>query len=76
MIAVQGSIQIRTYDDRNGNRRYATEIVANNVSFCGSKAETGTQGARPAAQEDPASFRTGGAADFADELPLDDELPF
>lgn len=76
MIAVQGSIQTRTYDDRNGNRRYATEIVANNVSFCGSKAETGTQGARPAAQEDPASFRTGGAADFADELPLDDELPF
>lgn len=42
MIAVQGSIQTRSYEDKNGNKRYAVEIVADNVSFCGSKAETGT----------------------------------
>ena len=41
MIAVQGSIQTRNYEDRNGNKRTAVEIVADNVSFCGSKAETG-----------------------------------
>ena len=37
MIAVQGSIQTRNYEDRNGNKRTAVEIVADNVSFCGSK---------------------------------------
>lgn len=43
MIAVQGSIQTRNYEDKNGNKRTAVEIVADNVSFCGSKAENGTQ---------------------------------
>lgn len=39
MIAVQGSIQTRNYEDKNGNKRTAVEIVADNVSFCGSKNE-------------------------------------
>ena len=39
MIAVQGSIQTRSYEDKNGNKRTAVEIVADNVSFCGSKSE-------------------------------------
>lgn len=42
MIAVQGSIQTRMYEDKNGNKRKAVEIVADSVSFTGSKAETGT----------------------------------
>ena len=33
MIAVQGSIQTRSYEDKNGNKRTAVEIVADNVSF-------------------------------------------
>ncbi len=37
MIAVQGSIQTRSYEDKNGNKRTATEIIADNVSFCGSR---------------------------------------
>lgn len=39
MIAVQGSIQTRNYEDKNGNKRTAVEIVADNVSFCGSKGD-------------------------------------
>lgn len=39
MIAVQGSIQTRSYEDKQGNKRTAVEVVADNVSFCGSKAE-------------------------------------
>lgn len=45
MIAVQGSIQTRSYEDKNGVKRTAVEIVADNVSFCGSKASDGGQGA-------------------------------
>lgn len=43
MIAVQGSIQTRNYEDRNGNKRTAVEIVADNVSFCGEKTGNGDQ---------------------------------
>ncbi len=37
MIAVEGSIQTRSYTDKDGNKRKAFEIVANNVSFTESK---------------------------------------
>lgn len=37
MIAVQGSLQIRSYEDKEGKKRTAAEVIANNVSFCGSK---------------------------------------
>ena len=40
MIAIQGAIQTRSYDDKDGNKRLATEIIADNVSFCGSKSNT------------------------------------
>lgn len=33
MIIVDGSIQTRTYEDRNGNKRKAVEVVANHVEF-------------------------------------------
>ncbi len=35
--AVIGSIQTRSYDDNNGQKRYVTEVVADNVEFLGSK---------------------------------------
>lgn len=31
--AVQGRLQIRSYEDNNGQRRYVTEVVANSVEF-------------------------------------------
>lgn len=37
LIAVDGSIQTRTYEDKTGNKRYAFEVVANNVHFTGEK---------------------------------------
>lgn len=46
MIALRGSIQTRTYEDKQGNKRKAVEIVADQVSFCGSKqAQNGGQAA-------------------------------
>lgn len=38
MIAIEGSLQTRQYQDKNGNNRTKVEVVASNVSFCGSKA--------------------------------------
>ena len=78
MIAVQGHIQTRTYEDKNGNKRKAVEIVADNVSFCGSKNESGgssysREDSYAAAQPAP-SYSTADEGDFK-EIPEDD-LPF
>jgi len=43
MIAVEGSIQTQNFTDKDGKQRKSVEVVANNVSFCGSKeAQTNT----------------------------------
>jgi single-strand DNA-binding protein len=34
-VYVEGRIQTRTYDDKDGNKRYVTEIIANDVQFLG-----------------------------------------
>lgn len=39
MIVIQGELQTRMYEDKNGNKRKAVEIVANNVSFGEAKAK-------------------------------------
>lgn len=38
MIAIEGSLQTRQYQDKNGNNRTATDVLASQVSFCGGKA--------------------------------------
>ena len=75
MIAVQGSIQVRPYEDRNGNKRTATEINADQISFCGSKAEEGSQ--RNPAEYPPETRQVQSETpdDFS-HVDLDDELPF
>lgn len=60
LIALRGSIQQRNYEDKNGNRRTAFEVIADEVSFCGSKAE------KP---------QTPNNDDF-EEIPISDDLPF
>ena len=37
LIAVEGRLQSRNYQDKSGNNRNAVEVVVNNVSFAGSK---------------------------------------
>lgn len=79
MIAVQGSIQTRNYEDKQGNKRYAFEIVADNVSFCGSKNEGGNSMPNPATNSAPnapaPSFSTADSGDF-EMIEGDEELPF
>ena len=39
MILIAGHLQQRSWTDKNGNKRYNIEIIAENVYFCGSKAQ-------------------------------------
>lgn len=70
-VAVSGSIQTRTYDDKEGNKRYATDIVADDVEFLGGGNGAGGEGA-------PSGGGFGQAKKPTSELkPIDDEgLPF
>ncbi len=77
MIAVQGSLQTRSYEDKNGNKRTAYDVVVDRASFCGSKAESGSAtGAYQASAAQPASFQNSGSDDFADIAAAEDDLPF
>ena len=43
LIIVQGAIQTRSYEDKNGNKRKAFEIVADKAHFCGTKSSEPTE---------------------------------
>ena len=74
MIIVTGRIQTRTYEDRDGNKRTAFEVVINEASFCGSKNETAAP-ATPASQLAP--VQTQAPTDQPDDYIDDDEdFPF
>ena len=66
LVAVEGSIQTRKYTDKDGNKRTAFEVVANNVHFAEGKKNN---------QDDPLT----GFAQKVDEfnsIDTDEELPF
>ncbi|HEX4453697.1 MAG TPA: single-stranded DNA-binding protein [Kofleriaceae bacterium] len=44
-VYVEGRIQTRTYDDKDGNKRYITEVIANDVQFLGGGNREGGAGA-------------------------------
>lgn len=78
MIAVMGSIQTRTYEDKNGQKRTAVEVNVREASFTGSKSETGTGGynqAAPAAPAQAPAYQSAATSDF-EEITDDEDLPF
>lgn len=41
MIAVDGRLQTRTYEDKNGTKHYITELIVENANFTGEKSDGG-----------------------------------
>ena len=71
-ILVCGQLQTRTWTDNQGNKRYATEVIADEVSFVGSsenstEAKSQPQPYMPSAYTSQPQF---------EEVPNDDQLPF
>lgn len=46
-IAVEGTLQTRSYDAQDGTKRYVTEIIADNVEFCDSRQDGGQNAQKP-----------------------------
>ena len=81
-VAVTGSIQTRTYEAKDGSKRTAWDIVADEVEFLSQNQQSSTQGA-PGAYTTAASKDSGTAYapqphnDFGGFTQVDDEeLPF
>jgi single-strand DNA-binding protein len=59
-VYIEGRIQTRQWDDKEGNKRYTTEVVAQNVQFLGSKNDGGARTTTDFASADvnatPSSF--------------------
>lgn len=71
MAIVSGRIQVRAWEDKNGQKRRTTEIVADNIYFCGKRENAGE--ARQAAQvAHPANtYQDYAVVDYEDE-----QMPF
>lgn len=69
-VYIEGRIQSRSYDDRDGNKRYITEIVANEMKMLGRPGEGGGQGAQPARQEDSGGGNSGPTFNPDDDIPF------
>ncbi len=84
-VYIEGRIQTRSYDDRDGNKRYITEIVADQMQMLGRAGEESGGQARSAgdarqgrpAPQRPASGGAPAYEDFADTpFNPDDDIPF
>ena len=75
MISIDGSIQVRSWDDNEGKRRYATEVVVNDAGFVESRrdSEANTQTQSSAFADDSSLPEM--PTEFGSDA-TDDDLPF
>jgi single-strand DNA-binding protein len=77
LVFVEGRIQSRQWDDREGQKRTTVEIVANNFRMLGGRGEGGTGGSAGTGDMEP---QTAAAAAGAEEMPSteisDEDIPF
>jgi single-strand DNA-binding protein len=83
LVAVEGRIQTRSYDAQDGNKRYITEVVADNVQFLETKQQAQVRGKENndydfnKREEQTTSLEKDPFEDFGSEIEIsDDELPF
>ena len=78
-LCVTGSIQTRSWQDQQGQRRYATEVVVDEAMFVDSRNESGSAGGYTPdayAASAPAFSTPVAEAPNFEELKADDDLPF
>ncbi len=87
LIAVEGQLQTRTYQAKDGTNRYVVEVVADNISFTGERRDnqggySQSYGAPMPVQPQQApsqpapSYQSGSNSDFQEVSLEDDDLPF
>ncbi len=86
-VYVEGKLRTRSYDDKDGNKRYVTEVVADDVLLLGGRGDSppegydqGSQSAQPTRQQSAPARRPTAAPepeqDFGSAGITDDDVPF
>ncbi len=87
MIAIEGNLRTRNYEDKNGSKHYVTEVYVDNASFTGeAKQQSGTsnynsqpqsynQAPQKSVSEPAPTVSIGDIGDF-EEILSDDGVPF
>lgn len=75
MVAVEGNLRTRTYEDKNGSKHYVTEVYVDSVSFTGEAKQDGksTVSKNATVQSNPVNI---GNFDDFEEILSDDGVPF
>ena len=86
MAVVEGRLQMRDWQDRDGNKRRSAEVVADNVYFADSRRDGEQSGGcapassgyapAPSSYAPPANQSSASVSDFAELSDDDGELPF
>lgn len=69
MIAVEGQLRTRTYEDKNGSKHYVTEVFVDNASFTG-------ESKKDHVHNNPETAYRGNDEDYEDVLSEDGTIPF
>ena len=75
-ILVTGHFENRSYKDKNDNKKYCTELIAERISFAGDSSDKSKPPKPNPPPEQPApAYSSGDTGDF-EEIDTDDDLPF
>lgn len=75
-VLVEGRLQIRSYDAKDGSKRWVTEVIANNFEFIERKGDNATNNGGNRAPQNAAPAAGGGMEAFGSAVPFDEEIPF
>ena len=78
-LLVEGRLQIRSYDGKDGNRHWVTEVIANSVEFVERKADSANRHIAPAGDMGAAPRAGAAKSDMSGlgtNVPFDEDVPF
>jgi single-strand DNA-binding protein len=70
MVYVEGSLQTRSWEDQNGQKRYRTEIKASNVVMLSPRQDRAASPAREVAETPAEAAAAGGGSSYDDDVPF------
>lgn len=75
-MVLEGRLQVRSYDDNNGQRRWVAEVVTEKVEFVGSKGGNGNSSSNGAGSGSGGGNAGSGGADSPSQLGWGEEIVF
>lgn len=69
-VYIEGKLRTRSYDDKEGQTKYITEIEADTLTLVGGRPEGDGHSAEPSQTQQPSSQKANSAAEPEDDLPF------